>query len=60
MTRETKGLYLTKQQWETMLGIIKTSIEYDEFDVPDYKNEDLMQFYKDRAILHNTIEELLS
>ena len=60
MTRETKGLYLTEQQWQTMLDMIKMSMEYDEFDVPNYKNEDLMQFFKDRAVLHNTIKELLS
>lgn len=60
MPIKTEGLYLTKQQWETMHDIIKKSIEFDEFDAPDYTDEDLMQYYKDRAILHNTIEELLS
>ena len=60
MTDKTEGLYLTKSQWHVMLAIINTSIEYDTYDAPDYTDEDLMQYYKDRASLHNTIFELLS
>lgn len=60
MTNKTEGLYLTKGQWETMLDIIKTDMEQSGWDAPDYTDEDLMQYYKDRAVLYNTINELLS
>ena len=60
MTHITKGLYLTEEQLLTLLDIVKSSMEYSEYDIPDYTSEDLMQFYKDRAIIHNTIKELLS
>tara|TARA_R100000951_G_C2567510_1_gene157659 strand:- start:111 stop:362 length:252 start_codon:yes stop_codon:yes gene_type:complete len=60
MTQETKGLYLTEQQLQTMLDMIKKSIGFDEFDSPDYTDEGLMQYFKDRAVVYNIIEELLS
>ena len=60
MTDITKGLYLTEHQWYLMYELIKKSIEYDEFDTPDYTDEDLMRYYHDRAVLHNTLWELVS
>ena len=60
MTQETKGLYLTEQQLQTMLDMIKTSIAFYEFDSPDYTDEGLMQYFKDRAVVYNIIEELLA
>lgn len=60
MTNVTEGLYLTRDLWHTMLEIINQDVEMSGFDIPDYKDEDLMQYYKDRAVLYNTIKELLS
>ena len=63
MTNTTKGLYLTEQQLQIMLDMIKTSIEHTEYNElcsPDYTDEGLMQYFKDRAVVYNIIEELLS
>ena len=54
------ALYLTEEQLDTLLEMVKSSMEYSEHDIPDYTSESLMRFYKDRAIIHNTIKELLS
>lgn len=53
------ALCLTKEQLATLLDIVKTSMEYSEHDTLDFTSESLMQFYKDRAIIHNTIKWLL-
>ena len=53
-------LSVTQSQLDTLQQIMKTSIEHDEYDQPDYADVELMRFNLDRAELLEHIEAHLS
>ena len=50
------GLSITQSQLDTLRQIIKTSIEHDQYDQPDFEDVELMRFNLDRAELLEHIE----
>lgn len=53
-------LSVTQSQLETLQQLIKTSIDHDQYDQPDFEAVELMRFNLDRAELLEHIEEHLS
>ena len=53
-------LSVTQSQLETLQQLIKTSIDHDQYDQPDFEDVELMRFNLDRAELLEHIEEHLS
>ena len=53
-------LSVTQSQLETLQQLIKTSIDHDQYDQPDFEDVEQMRFNLDRAELLEHIEEHLS
>ncbi len=50
-------LELTSSQMLTLKQIIESDIFLSEQDMPDYKDEDLLQFFLDRCQLYTQVLE---